>query len=69
MSKTMSLRLTQEQATDLETLARVDEISVSEEIRTAIDERIAARRKDMDFQARLQRSIERNQEALKRLAT
>ena len=68
MPKTMTLRLTDEQARELEAVARVDEMPVSEAVRQAIDERIAARRKDKDFQGRLRRLLEENQEALERLA-
>jgi Arc/MetJ-type ribon-helix-helix transcriptional regulator len=45
-----------------------DETSVSEVIRTAIGEQIEQRRKDKDFQGRLKRAVERNQEALDLLA-
>jgi predicted transcriptional regulator len=68
MPKSMTLRLTDEQARELEAVARVDEMPVSEAVRQAIDERIAARRKDKDFQGRLRRLLEENQEALERLA-
>jgi predicted transcriptional regulator len=68
MSKTMTLRLTDEQARDLEALARVDDVPVSEAVRQAIDERIRARREDKDFQARLRRLLEENRQALERLA-
>jgi hypothetical protein len=68
MPKTMTVRLTDEQAAKLEAVARVDETSVAEAVRTAIDERIAARRQDPDFQARLRKHIKENQKALERLA-
>jgi len=68
MPKTMTLRLTDEQARELETVARVDEVPVSEAVRQAIDERIKARREDADFQNKLRRLIEENQAALERLA-
>jgi len=68
MPKTMTLRLTDEQARELETVARVDEVPVSEAVRQAIDERIKARREDADFQHKLRRLIEENQAALERLA-
>ena len=67
MPKTMTLRLTDKQARELEAVARVDEMPVSEAVRQAIDERIAARRKDKDFQGRAV-LLEENQEALERLA-
>ena len=66
--KTMSLRIEDDQARAISALAMAEETSVSEVIRTAIDERIAKRRADKDFQARLQRAVERNREALDLLA-
>jgi predicted transcriptional regulator len=68
MPKTMTLRLSDEQAADLEAMARVDDMPVSEAVRAAITERIQARRKDREFQARLRRLLEENREALERLA-
>jgi hypothetical protein len=68
MPKTMTLRLTDEQAQELEAVSRVDEMPVSEAVRLAIDERIKARRADEDFQSRLRRLMEENQRALERLA-
>jgi hypothetical protein len=68
MPKNMTLRLTDEQAEMLETMARVEGVPVSEAVRAAIDERIAAKRKDKEFQARLRRIMSENQKALERLA-
>lgn len=65
---TMSLRLDDDQARALNALAMADETSVSDVIREAIADRIEKRRNDTDFQARLKRAIERNQEALELLA-
>ncbi|HEV3093583.1 MAG TPA: DUF6290 family protein [Solirubrobacteraceae bacterium] len=65
---TMSLRLDDDQARALSALAMAEETSVSEVIRDAIAERIEKRRADKDFQARLKRAVERNQEALDLLA-
>lgn len=65
----MTLRLTDEQAAELDAIARIENVPVAEEVRQAISDRIAARRKDKAFQARLKASIERNQEILRRLAT
>jgi predicted transcriptional regulator len=66
--KTMTLRLSDEQAADLEAMARVDDVPVSEAVRVAIAERIERRRKDRAFQARLRRLLEENRRALERLA-
>ena len=68
MPKTMTVRLSDEQARELEAVARVDETPVSEAVRNAIADRIEARRKDKDFQARLKRLMQENQAALERLA-
>jgi predicted transcriptional regulator len=68
MPKTMTLRLSDELAADLEAMARVDDVPVSEAIRVAIDERIKSRHDDKPFQARLRRLMAENQRALERLA-
>lgn len=68
MPKTMTLRLDDELAADLEAMARVDGVPVSEAVRVAIDERIRARREDKQFQSRLRRLMAENQRALERLA-
>ena len=68
MPKTMTLRLSDEQAEKLETLARVEGIPVSAAVRDAIDQRIDARRKDKVFQERLERMVEENARALELLA-
>lgn len=65
---TMSLRLEDAQARALNALAMAEETSVSEVIRDAIAERIEKRRGDRDFQERLKRAVERNNEALDLLA-
>lgn len=57
-----------EQAKALDALAMAEETSVSEVIREAIAERIEERRADEDFQDRLRRAVERNQQALDLLA-
>ena len=41
---------------------------MSEAIRTAIDEHIAARRQDKEFRASLRKLLEENQDILERLA-
>jgi predicted DNA-binding protein len=66
--KAMTLRLSDEQATELEMVARAEGIPVSELVRKAIDEHIAARRKDTAFRARLHERMSRDREILERLA-
>jgi predicted transcriptional regulator len=68
MPKTMTLRLTDDLAADLEAVARVDDLSVSEVVRVAITERIQRRRADKEFQQRLKRTVEEQQRVLARLA-
>jgi hypothetical protein len=68
-TKMLTLRLSAEQAQDVETLARVEGVSVSEEIRDAIAERVAARRADKEFQDRLKRLMDQERAVLERLAS
>ncbi|HEX4188962.1 MAG TPA: DUF6290 family protein [Solirubrobacteraceae bacterium] len=64
----MSLRLDDDQARALNALAMAEETSVSDVIREAVADRIEKRRNDKEFQARLKRAVERNQETLGLLA-
>jgi hypothetical protein len=66
--KTMSLRINEEQAAALEMIARADDSTVTETVRSAIDAHIEQRRKDAAFQDRLARIVEREREVLDRLA-
>ena len=63
-----TVRLHEDQAEDLEAVAQVDGLSVAEEIREAITERVAQRRADKAFQSRLREAMEQNRRALERLA-
>lgn len=67
-TKTMSLRLDEEQVRALDAVAMACETTVSEVVRDAISDRIEQLRNDQDFKDRLQRAIERNKEALDLLA-
>lgn len=67
-TRALTVRLPAEQAEDIETIAQVEGVSVDEEIRAALADRIAARRADADFVARLRKTMERNRRALERLA-
>jgi hypothetical protein len=64
----MSLRLSEEQAVQLEAIARTDDMKISEAVRVAIDKHIEARRADKAFQARLKERLEKDREILERLA-
>lgn len=66
--KAMSLRLHDEQANELQAIARVEGVSISDAVRDAIENQIAAKRQDKDFQTRLKRRLKEDQEVLKRLA-
>lgn len=68
MPKTMTLRLSDAQAAELDAFARVEKMPVSEAIRVAIDDRIKARRADKTFQKDLREIMEEDRIALGRLA-
>jgi len=57
--KNMTLRLPREQAEELEIIARVDGVPMSETIREALQEHARQRFNDPDFRARLQQSRDR----------
>lgn len=63
------MRLSDDQAAELEAIARVENVPVAEEVRKALAAHISARRKDRAFQTRLKASVERNKEILERLAS
>lgn len=60
----MTIRLSADQAEELETVATVDDQPVSEVIRSAISAHIAQRKRDEDFQQGLRARIERAQRML-----
>jgi hypothetical protein len=66
--KNMTLRLSAEQAGELEAVARAEGMSVADAVRTAIAEHIERKRKDKAFRQRLQAVMERDREILERLA-
>jgi predicted transcriptional regulator len=68
MSKAMTLRLENELARELEAIARIEDITVSEAVRQAIVEHVEAKRSDRAFQERLDRFMKENQAILERLA-
>jgi hypothetical protein len=67
-TRAMTLRLPADQAAELEAVARADDMSVAEAVRTAIHAHIEARRRDRAFQARIRRMIEEERAVLERLA-
>jgi Arc/MetJ-type ribon-helix-helix transcriptional regulator len=66
--KSMTLRIPADQAAELEKVAEIDRVPVSEAVRDAIAKHIEARRQDAAFRERLQRLVKENQEILDRLA-
>ncbi len=67
-TKAMTVRLPSEQHAELEAIAEVDEVPVSEAVRDAIERHIRAKRGDKQFRERLRRRMERHREILERLA-
>jgi predicted DNA-binding protein len=67
-TRVTTIRQPEDQAEDLEFVARVDGIPASELIRDAIAAHLEKRRSDPDFQARLRERIEADKKILDRLA-
>jgi predicted transcriptional regulator len=63
-TKAMTIRLSAEQAEELETVATVDNRPISEVIRAAIAGHIQERKRDTQFQDGLRQRIERAQQML-----
>lgn len=66
--KVTTIRQPADQADELEFIARVDGVPVSEAIRAAIAEHIRSRREDPAFQQRLRERVQADKHILKRLA-
>ena len=66
--KLVSFRLPASKAKELESVAEVDRTSVSEDVRSAIDAHIEARRQDPEFRDRLRASLEEHRDILEQLA-
>lgn len=67
--KATSLRLSEDLAAELHAVARADGVPISEAVRAAISKHIAERRANEDFQGRLRKLMEEDQEVLERLST
>lgn len=67
-TKTTTIRQDVAQAAELEAVARVDGVPVSEAVRAAISEHIETRRRDPEFQERLRRILDEERVVLERLA-
>ena len=68
MTKNFTVRLPDEEATDVEALARAEGLSLNETVRRALVEAVEARRADPRFKQRVQRIIQEDRELLERLA-
>lgn len=68
MAKNFTVRLPDDEAADIEALARAEGLSLNETVRTALVEAIQKRRADPEFKARVRRIIKEDRELLERLA-
>jgi hypothetical protein len=68
MTKNFTVRLPDDEASDIEALARAEGISLNETVRRALVESIEKRRADPEFKARVRRIIKEDRELLERLA-
>jgi predicted DNA-binding protein len=64
-NKAMTLRLTPEQAEQLETVAKVDGKPIAAVIRAAIEQHIEARKQDQQFRQTLQERLTRTKKLLR----
>jgi transcriptional regulator with XRE-family HTH domain len=64
----MSVRLPEELAVEIDGIARVEGVSISEAIRASVYRFIARRRADKDFQQRLRKRMEEDLAVIERLA-
>lgn len=64
-NKAMTLRLTPEQAEQLQTVAQVDGKPIAAIIRAAIEQHIEARKQDQEFRRTLQERLNRTRKLLR----
>ncbi len=67
-TKSMTLRMEEDLADKVRTIAEVEETTVSNVIREALTELVEQRRNDPEFQKMLKRNMERHHELLSLLA-
>lgn len=67
-AKNMTVRLDDDLAADTEAMARAEGQSLNETVRTALREAVERRRRDPEFNSRIQRIIDEDRELLERLA-
>ena len=68
MTKNFTVRLPDEEAADIEALARAEGLSLNETVRRVLVEAVEKRRADPAFKARVRRIIKEDRELLERLA-
>ena len=66
--KNFTVRLPDEEAADVEALARAEGLSLNETVRRSLVEAVEKRRRDPKFKARVRRIIKEDRELLERLA-
>jgi hypothetical protein len=66
-TKAMTVRLSADQAQELEKIAQIDDVPIAEAVRAAIAEHISSRRKDREFQRRVREIIDQDRAILERL--
>ena len=66
-TRVLSLRLSEELASEIAAIARVDGTSQSKAIRQAIAKHIKARRDDPEFKERLKKRLEEDREVMESL--
>ena len=67
-TKSMTLRIDENLAKRVRTIAEIEETTVSDVIRSALAEHVERRRRDPEFQAMLKRNLRRHEELLSLLA-
>jgi hypothetical protein len=67
MTRNFTLRLDDDLAADAEAVARVDGHSLNETVKQALREAVERRRRDPEFQERVQRLIQQDRAVLDRL--
>ena len=67
-TKSMTLRIDENLAERVRTIAEVEDTTVSDVIRDALAEHVERRRSDPEFQAMLKRNLRRHEELLSLLA-
>jgi len=67
MTRHITVRLPDDLAADVESLARVEEKSLNETVKQSLAETVAQRRRDPEFKARVARMIKEDRELLERL--